>query len=84
MLGQLRPGEEIFRCRCGKTLAARPGDRCSNPRCRRPLANVRVVQATLVTAGALHGPEHLQRLAPELGVRGRLVTDSKRVFGVVA
>lgn len=83
MLGQLRPGEEIFRCRCGRVVAARAGDRCSNPRCRRPLANVRTVQATLVTAGALYGPAHLKRLAPELGVRGRLVTDGHRVLGVV-
>ena len=42
------------------------------------------VQDALITVGRQHGPADVKRLAPVLGIEGdQLVTDGRRVFGVL-
>jgi len=81
MSRSFQEGEAIRRCNCGHVVVARAGQPC--PRCRRPLADVREVSLRLVAAAALFGLEHAARLAPVLGVRGRLYIHPDRVLGVV-
>lgn len=77
-------GEAVRACSCGKRIVCRVGERC--PRCGTPLVSpapdALAVQETLVQSASI-GEEHLARLAPVLGVRGKLRTDGARVLGAV-
>jgi hypothetical protein len=77
----LSTSEATRRCQCGHVLIASPGDLC--PRCKAVFPDVAAVHDSLVTIGRLHGPGELARIAPVLGVVGRLVTNGERVFGVI-
>jgi len=79
------PEEAVRACACGHRIVCRVGDRC--PRCHTPLVSPapdpQAVQQTMTRSARLHGREHLERLAPVLGVPGKLVNDGSRVFGVL-
>ena len=77
----LSTSEATRRCQCGHVLIASPGDLC--PRCKAVFPDVAAVHDALVTIGRLHGPAEVERIAPVLGIAGRLVTNGERVFGVV-
>lgn len=82
MLSRALSGSEATRrCSCGHVLIARPGDLC--PRCKAILPDVTAIHDALCTIGRLHGPGELARMAPVLGIVGKLVTNGRRVFGVV-
>ena len=76
------PGEAARRCSCNHVMVARAGDMC--PRCHRLFPDIAAVQDALITVGRQHGPADVKRLAPVLGIEGdQLVTDGRRVFGVL-
>lgn len=77
----LAPTEATRRCGCGHLIVCKPGALC--PRCKAVIPDVRAIHDALVRTSLAHGSAELARIAPVLGVRGRLVTDGRRVFGVV-
>lgn len=79
------PGEAPIRCQCGKVVIAKIGDVCPAPGCHRMFPDPAAIHDALLHAGHAHGTAEVQRLAPVLGIEGgKLVTDGRRVFGVVA
>jgi len=77
-------GEALRRCACGHVVVARVGDICPRPGCHRVFPDVAAIHDTLVAHGRNHGAGEVQRLAPVLGIQGdRLVTDGRRIFGVI-
>ena len=53
------------------------------PRCKRRPWNLRAVVLNAALVASLHGQEHLERLAPVIGIMGRPVWGGDRVLGVL-
>lgn len=81
----MAPGEAIRRCACGHVMVARVGDMCSRPGCHRLFPDLAAVHDALRCDLQAHGVGGTVHVARALGVEGEvLVTDGRRVFGVVA